>query len=235
MISEHESKARAWTEEDIKQLLELKSEGLNRVQIAEIIGRTETAVAIKLKRLKKVTNEYNKPHVIQKRQLNIQYEQELKPESILELYAGENHTYKCKNTIRNDINPKCDADIHEDALKVICKLYYMGEKYDYIDLDPFGSAYDCFDLAIKMAKKGIAITFGEYGHKRFKRYDYVKTRYNISSLEEFTIENLIKRVQEIGIQNKKDLQVWDYKEWKNIGRVWFIIKPYKQKLKEKEK
>ena len=104
----------------------------------------------------------------------------------------------------------------------------MMKKYDLIDLDPFGSAYDCSDLAIKMARKGLYVTLGEMGHKRWKRLDYVKTRYGINNLDDFTSDNLIKKIQEIGIQNKKKLNVFACKDWQNISRVWFVIEPYKE-------
>ena len=96
-----------------------------------------------------------------------------------------------------------------------------------IDLDPFGSAYDCFDLAIKMAQKGLVITLGELGHKRWKRLDYVAPRYDIYSLDDFTIQKIISYIQKIGLQNKKKLVVYDFREWRNIGRVWFKIEPLK--------
>ena len=92
-----------------------------------------------------------------------------------------------------------------------------------IDLDPFGSAYDCFDLAVKMAKKGLIITLGELGHKRWKRLDFVRTHYGIKTLDAFTIENLIQHIQAIGERNKKRLIVWQYREWQNTGRVYFTI------------
>ena len=116
---------------------------------------------------------------------------------------------------------------HLDALKLLCKLYCEGKTFDLIDLDPFGSAYDCFDLAIKMAKKGLVITLGELGHKRWKRLDYVERYYGITNLEDFTIDNLINHIQQLGMKNKKRLVVYEKKEWKNIGRVYFKIEPYK--------
>ena len=62
-------------------------------------------------------------------------------------------------------------------------------KFDLIDLDPFGSAYDCFDLAIKMAKKGLCITLGELGHKRWKRLDFVSSHYGIDNIDNLTLSN----------------------------------------------
>ena len=114
-----------------------------------------------------------------------------------------------------------------DSLRLLCKLYAESQKFDLIDLDPFGSAYDCFDLAIKMANKGLVITLGELGHKRWKRLDYVSPRYDINTLNDFTIQNLIAYIQKIGLRNKKELVVFDYREWRNIGRVWFKIEQCK--------
>lgn len=215
-----------WTQENIAELLELKSRGIPRDKIATIIGRTESAVAIKLKRLKKKNNTYNASHAEEKKKINIEFEEFIKPETILNLYAGNENYYKAQ-TIRNDKNPAFNTEYHMDALKLICRLYSENKKFDFIDLDPYGSAYDLIDLAIKMAQKGIAITLGELGHKRFKRLDFVKPRYNITTLEEFTIDNIIKKIQQIGDQNKKHLIIYTQKEWKNIGRVWFEIKPKK--------
>jgi hypothetical protein len=106
-------------------------------------------------------------------------------------------------------------------------LYYQNEKFDLVDLDPFGSAYDCFDLAIKTAKKGLIITYGEIGHKRWKRLDFVERYYNIKNLEDFTINNLIKHTQSLGIKNKKILTPVFIKEWQNIARVYYKIDKYK--------
>ena len=72
-----------------------------------------------------------------------------------------------------------------DALKLLCREYIGGKRYDLVDLDPFGSAYDCFDLACKIAKKGLCITLGEMGHKRWRRFDFIRTHYDIDCEEDF--------------------------------------------------
>ena len=218
---------REWTEKEIQWCQELKEKGYSAKEIAISTGRSEVSVSIKLKRLGKTKDTYNKRHVEEKYKLNDMFLEEIKPQTILDLYCGTKSFYKSLNATTNDINPKIEADYHNDAYKQICKLYYDNKKYDLIDLDPFGSAYDCFDLAIKMAKKALVITLGELGHKRWKRLDYVKRYYGINNLEDFTIENLIKHIQKIGLRNKKQLEVWRYKEWENIGRVYFRIKPIK--------
>ena len=222
------SEQREWTENDVERLRELQEKGYTRKEIASILNRTEVSIMIKLKRLGKKENTYNANHVLEKQQINRMFIEKIKPKTILDLYAGDiGNKYDGMSVTTNDKDEKFNTDYHEDAYKLLCKLYYENKKYDYIDLDPFGSAYDCIDLAIKMAKKGISITLGELGHKRFRRCDYVRTRYNINSMEEFTIEKIIEEIKKIGIRNKKNLIVYNYKEWQRIGRVWFEIEPYK--------
>ena len=195
------------------------------------MDRTVVSVSIKLKRLNKSNDTYNKKHIDDKYEFNKLFVEKIAPSSILDLYCGEKSFYKkhfpMLSITTNDINSSIEADFHKDALKLLCELYAKNYKYDLIDLDPFGSSYECFDLAIKMAKKGLCITFGELGHKRYKRLDFVERFYDIHNIEELNIYTLISKVQKIGLQNKKELKVVYSKCWENIGRVWFEIAPAK--------
>lgn len=119
-----------------------------------------------------------------------------------------------------------------DYLSFLCLMYLKDKKFDYIDLDPFGSCFDGLDLAIKMANKGLAVTLGEMGHVRWRRLDFVKYRYDIYSIEDFTSDNLIHKIQKIGRYNHKYLEVYCKKDWNNISRVWFIIKPFNSSHKD---
>ena len=218
---------REWTEKEIEWVLGLLKKGYTTKEIAKSLNRSETSVSIKIKRISKRDNTYNKKHIQEKMKYNYMFLDIIKPKTVLDLYCGENNFYKEYKTTTNDINKEIQADYNMDALKLICKLYYEGMKYDLVDLDPFGSAYDCFDLAIKIAKKGIVITFGELGHKRWKRLDFVRTHYSIENLEDFKIETLVKYVQQIGLRNKKRLIPVYVKEWENIGRAYFKIENIK--------
>lgn len=223
------SSPRVWTDEKLKWVKHLIEQGYSNREIAESVGRTLTSVAIKIKRLGKKDGNYNADHIQEKYAVNQKFFDAIKPKSILDCYCGESMFYAGYiGAISNDINPNIiSADYHMDAHKLLCKLFCEDSKFDLIDLDPFGSAYDCFDLAIKMAQKGIIITFGEMGHKRWKRLDYVGRYYGIGSLADFTLENLIAHVQMIGHRNKKNLIVCYQREWRNIARVWFKIEPLK--------
>ena len=220
---------RAWTPQDTSLLLQLKQQGLSTAQIAAQLNRSQVSISVKLKRLSKANNTYNTPHLQEKYQINSNFLDHLNPTSILDAYCGQKSFYsKSPATVyTNDKNPAIPALYHMDALHLLCHLYTKKQTFDLIDLDPFGSAYDCFDLAIKMANKGLIITLGELGHKRFKRLDYVSSHYGITSLQDFTIDNLITHIQSIGKRNKKALTVYAKKEWRNIGRVWFTISPIK--------
>lgn len=220
---------RDWTEKEIEWVKALIDKGYSAAQIAESIDRTTVSVSIKIKRLGKKDKTYNVEHIDDKNKTNKAFIEHIKPSGlILDVYAGEESIYAGEGcVISNDKDEKCNTAYHLDALKFLCLMYAKGIKADLVDLDPFGSAYDCFDLAVKMAQKGLVITLGELGHKRWKRLDYVGRYYGIDNLEDFTLDRLIEHIQMIGRRNKKDLVVYAKREWRNIGRVWFEIKPLK--------
>jgi hypothetical protein len=221
---------RKWTEKEIEWVNMLKAKGFNTKQIAECIDRDVTQVSIKIKRLGKMNKTYNDPHRDDKYETNAKFIADEKIKTVLDLFAGEKSYYYgigLDKVVTNDKEVSFDTDYSYDALTCICMLYAGGNKYDLVDLDPFGSAYDCFDLAIKMANKGLVITLGELGHKRFKRLDFVRRYYGIETLEDFTTDNLVKHIIKIGERNKKTLIPIYIKDWRNIARVYFKIEQLK--------
>lgn len=219
---------REWTDSEIEWLKQLRMEGYSLEEIAESMGRSAVSIAVKLKRMGKTNNTYNGQHVAEKYAINKAFLKHLKPKDALDVYCGVKSFYKGKvECVTNDKNQAIPAHFHMDALKLLCKLYADNKKFDLVDLDPFGSAYDCLDLAVKLAKRGLIVTLGELGHKRFNRLDYVSTHYGIESFSDFNITNMIQHIQKIGRRNKKSLIVYEQREWRNIGRVWFTIEPLK--------
>ena len=233
------SKPRKWEDEDIANLKRLKKKGLSNKEIGKELDRTEVSISIKLKRLNKSNTTYNNKHIKDKYMANDLCVSLIQPDSVLDLYSGKTSFYegKINHLITNDKNKdfeECDYNL--PALKLLCKLYHDGTKFDLIDLDPFGSAYECFDLALKLAKKGLIITYGEMGHKRWKRLDYVKRFYNINYLDEFKLSRLMNQVDKMASRNQKILQPMIIKEWQNIARVYYKIEdlkvnPWKDKNK----
>lgn len=202
---------------------------MKKIRLIELFsGIGAQASAIKVKRLGKKEDTYNKEHIEEKYKINDEFVKLIQPKTALDCYCGTKDfyfDYLGENSISNDIDESVTASYNMSALKCLCTLY--PQTFDLIDLDPYESAYDCFDLAIKMANHAIIIAFGELGHKRWKRLDFVSRYYGIENLEDFTINNLIKHVQMIGRRNKKNLIPIYVKEWRNIGRVWFKIEPLK--------
>lgn len=226
-----ESTPREWTQEEIEWVKSLKTQGYTLREIAENIGRTEVSVSIKLKRMGKASDGYNAQHRAEKYAANEEFLNAYKPFDILDLYCGKESWWQKhtpSGTVEtNDIDKTIKALNHKPAEKLIAELYARGCTYDLIDLDPFGSAYDCFDLALRMAQKAIIVTFGEMGHKRFKRLDFVRRHYGIERLEDFTTSALIDHFRRIGWRHKKDPVPIIVKEWPRISRVYFEIRPMK--------
>ena len=224
------STPRAWTENEIAWIKDLKAHGYTLDEIAESVERTPVSISIKLKRIGKKADTYNEHHRAEKYAINKAYLQTLQPDSVLDCFAGCRPFYLAENikrVVTNDINKEYETDYHLDALKLLCKEYAEGNRYDLVDLDPFGSAYDCLDLACKIAKKGLCVTLGEMGQKRWRRLDFIRTHYGIERDEDFTPENLVRHIQKIGLRNKKRLDIYAVENWPNISRVWFIIEPVK--------
>jgi len=220
---------REWTEQEIHWMLEKKQEGFSNSVIAEAVERSEISVQTKLKRLTKVEDTYNQKNREMKYGANQKFFDELEPIKVLDLYAGNSwYEGKALELTSNDKNPKFDTTHHEDALTLLCSLYQEKQKFDLIDLDPYGSAYECLDLSIKMAKKGLIVSFGEWGHKRWKRTDFVSPRYGISTIHEFGDGELfIKEVQRIAQCNKKRATVTKSILYGNFLRVYFKLEDMK--------
>lgn len=220
---------RKWTEKEIEWVKMLQNKGCSNKQISEFIYRDITQVSIKIKRLGKKNKTYNDRHRDDKYETNKKFISKFDIKSVLDVYAGNKSFYTgiIEKVVTNDKEISFNTDFHCDALTLCCMEYAKNNKYDLIDLDPFGSAYDCFDLAIKMARKCIIITLGELGHKRFKRLDFVARHYNIYDLIDFTTDNIIKEIIKIGKRNKKELVPIFIKDWRNISRVYFEIKNIK--------
>lgn len=223
---------RAWTDKEIEWITSLKQQGFSIDDIAKSVDRSPVSISIKFKRMRKTDDTYNAEHLEDKYQSNQAFVDMVRPDSILDLYCGIKSWYKNNlpsetRIVTNDKDSSIEADHHEDAEYLVHKFLYERKSFDVIDIDPFGSGFECFDCAIKMAKKGLIVTFGEYGHKRFKRLDFVSTHYGIKTIEDFTLSRMVDVVQRIGERNKKKLTPIITKQWNRICRVYFTIETIK--------
>lgn len=225
------SEPRKWTDDDIKLLLELKSQKdpkISNDEIAEILKRTPTSVAIKYKRIHKKDGSYNNKHVIDKYATNDEFIKEIKPKSLLDVYAWDKYYSKfdIPKYVTNDKDIKADTDYHLEAFEFIAQFY--NKKFDIVDLDPFGSSFECFDLAIKISQKWLIITLWEIWHKRWKRLDFVKDRYGITDVSDDWFEKIVDYIIKRWKIFKKTLTPIYVKDWNNIWRVYFKVEKYKE-------
>ena len=219
------STPREWTESEIAWLTEHKSKGYSVAELAEALDRTAISVQIKLKRLTKTGDSYNQKNRDVKYQANQEFSDIIQPKSVLDVYAG-NSWWKLGGftTTTNDTDEKFATDYSLDSLDLLCKMKLEGKKFDLVDLDPYGSAYDLFDLGIKLAKKAIVVSFGEWGHKRWKRFDFVKPRYGIYEIAHFGDgEPFIAEFQRIAACNKKHAEPLITLQYSNFIRVYFQL------------
>lgn len=223
------STPREWTPDELEWVVSRIESGYSVAEIADAIGRTPISVQIKLKRMTKKSDTYNHKNREMKYAANRMFIEQVNPKTVLDVYAGNSY-YKTVDGITvtdNDMDESFETQYSMDALKFLCQMYLDGRKFDVVDLDPYGSAYDCFPLALKMAKKGIVVSFGEWGHRRWKRVDYVRPRYGIQSVDEFTPDAFISEFQKIAIQNHKTATVFDVLQYSNFLRVHFTLEKYK--------
>ena len=226
-----------WEEKEIQFLQKLKKDGLTIKEIAKKLNRTETSIAIKNKRINQNNDDYNKTHRKQKYLLNERFIEIIKPETIFDVYAGNSFYKNNINTknikvVDNDKNSKNICDYNLDSLDFLHK--FRNKKIDLVDLDPYGSCFECFDYSLQIAQKGIIITFGEVGHKRWKRSDFVKFRYKINSLENFNNKKFVDYVVERALIFNKILIPIFEANFKNLLRVYFEIKLIKKSVSGKE-
>lgn len=225
---DHITTPREWTPEEEDWAWQLREQGYSGRQIAESMNRSHDAVRIKMKRIKKKKGIFDDASRNEKYRLNELFLEDLQPASVLDPFCGAGRFWKTRlpgQTTDNDKDPHIQADYNLDAFAFLCQQYLQGPAYDIIDLDPYGSAYDCLDLAIRMATKGIIITLGEVGHIRFKRLDFVADRYHIDRVEDFTPDRIIEEIQRIGRIHKKRLTLYHRMDWKNQCRAYFTIEP----------
>lgn len=208
-------------------------ENLNDEMIGHCLKRSVESVENKLRSLRKKYGYYNCNHIAEKYRLNRELVKKINPKSVLEPYAGASHfktimnegTSSIKKVLTNDTNKHYETDYTMDGVKFLnkCDGKGKGGKFDLVDVDPYGDVYSCIETAIKIARKGLIITFGELGHKRTGRLDNVSRSYGIVKPKDFNIKYLTKFVQRLGERHNKKLTPLFIMDKSNIARVYFTV------------
>lgn len=203
-----------------------KAEILNRYKNNQSIRSIANQLNLMYDQVFNVVNEYRKNNYEylqgkisgkegqKKFQLDKDFVKYLQPKEILDVYAGTSNTYPKDITITNDINPKCNTKYHMDALE-FCKQFSYDSTFDLVDLDPFGECNKVWKEGIRLANKGIIISYGELKTYRYHKGDseYWKPilgKYNLDYINNIHSLKyaLIKRTIELGVENGKNLIPW---------------------------
>ena len=227
--------SRKWTEKEEEWAWELHQQGYTYKQIAYSLGRENSnSVPIKMKRLKKKNYIYNEKHIEKKYKSNNEFLNYMgnRIQTVLDCFCGENRYYTNRgyNSKDNDINKNIQDIMHLDINELLDKEILENNKYDLVDLDAFGATIIYLEKALKLADKGLIMTLGELGHKRWKRLDFISKHYPIYNVEDITIHNMINHIIDIAKNQKIELIPVIVNDYGNIGRVWFEIA--KKRIKE---
>ena len=220
------SEPKSWSEEEVTKLLEMKKQCFSFEDIAKQLKRTAYSCNRKFYKLMKKLDTYNDKHREQKYDYNKQFLNQIQAESLLDAYSGGVSWWKTNSDLKvvdNDIAVS-GADYKLDALDFLYQ--HRKSKFDIVDLDPFGSAYECFDFALQIAQKGIIITYGEIVGRRFNRQDFVEHRYGMNYIEDFTTNKLSEYVEKRGLIYRKILTPIIKAEMTNISRVYYKIEHF---------
>jgi hypothetical protein len=220
---------KSWSDAEVAWAAERRGEGFSVAEVAEALGRSEVSVSIKLKRASKATGEYNVRFRDVKYEANERFLSFVKPVSVLDAFAGDSWWRgRADVVVTNDVDERFDVDYHLPAFDLLCDVYRGGDRFDVVDLDPFGSAYECFDFAVRVARRGVVVSFGEWGHKRWKRTDFVGPRYGVDNVDDFVPERFVAEFQRVARLHKKSAVVFDSLQYAHFFRVYFLLEERKE-------
>jgi hypothetical protein len=220
---------RTWTKQELDWCVERRTHGWTYEELAEATGRSVTSVAVKMKRVTKSDDTYNQRNRAQKYEANAAFAEKTNCKTVLDLYAGNSWWRNAGfDVVTNDINEAYETDYHADAFALSAELYFARKTFDVVDLDPFGSAYDALPFACRMANNGLIVSFGEWGHLRWRRTDYVSVRYGIINIRDFIPDAFNKEVQRQCRISKKTARPYMQLKYGDFLRIYYLLEPYKE-------
>jgi hypothetical protein len=175
-----------------------------------------------------------------------QFAQQIGAESIADVYAGASTKYTsvCSKVITNDIDQKCPTQYHLPADRFLAQMYGEARNIDLIDLDPYGSCWDCLPMAIKLARKGLIISYGDFSNWRYKRWEIIQYQVGCipKNLDEYKAD-LIGITIQMGMSyaKKKLVPLYAFTPNKYFTRIYYKVEKGKwninngaEKLRKKE-
>ncbi len=217
-----------------KQIIELRNEGFTTAHLMEKFNLTHRDIEGVIAKHRKKKGTYNLDHIEEKYIVNAELFEEVKPETVLDLFCGTgrfwhtNYSDKAK-VIDNDTEKNIPCLLHCDALELLRLFKKMGTTFDMVDVDPYGCSGEYIELAIQVAKKALVITDGSI-KKVFRTPNlckgFMQNHYGIDKpLKRDAFNDVIEHIIKVAHEKyHKRLTVFTYlPKWKTCDRVWFTI------------
>lgn len=191
-----------WSDEDEAVLLELVTdESVSDDEIYSKFSERPTAsLDNKIRRLKKENGLYNSPYAAEKYDYNeswIAYADRMTygPVNIFEGYAGTGESSKIYEQysgthiaceMEDDVFKQLESSVpsvtavHDDCANELHRRNAASERFDFIDLDPFGSPFDTIPLALSLITNGyLTVTYGDINLQRWGRTNVLMKQYRM--------------------------------------------------------
>ena len=229
-----------WTTELEQLALKLKNEdGLTYTQVADQLGTTLSSIKHKIRRLQQKQNLDKYKHTKEKSEQACKYLPQLLNPRILETHAGfggmtqfystYGHTTSLeikkerveavrKKRLQNNQVIQCDSE------EYVYRLISHRERYDVIDLDPYGYPSRFFPHIFKLMNEGILfVTLPMIGVAQINKItiahliSFWGVHYSDTSSY---LETVIKRMTEYAFMHKKRITVL---ESPKFGRIYRLV------------
>jgi tRNA G26 N,N-dimethylase Trm1 len=151
----------------------------------------------------------------------------------VDAFAGMNKKYatmKDVKVITNDIDQKCPTEYHLPADRFLSQMYADARNVDLVDLDPYGSCWDCLPLAIKLARKGLIISYGDFSNWRYKRWEIIQYQVGCIPKDIDQYRGLLIGVtiqMAMSYAKKKLVPVYAFSPNKYFTRIYYQVQPGK--------
>lgn len=234
-----------WDADKEKQLLELRNQQLTNKQIAEILGTTVASVKHKVVRLSQVNNSDSHHHPVEKQQ---QIENVLnsitEDISVLETHAGYGnmtavYSSYAKDVVCYELNKEKAKYIkdqgfvnvtchNKDSLRESYLAVYNKDKFNVIDIDPYGFPSRYFPHIFELIDDGyMFVTLPKYGCAQINNITkmHVKSFYGFDggSNEQF-LECWLSSIKTYALRTYRSCEVLDIVDLDKVYRIALRIK-----------
>lgn len=222
-----------WGVEQERAVLAYRAQGMTHQEIADTLGSTLSAVKHKIRRLQQGQNLDKFKHTDEKRAFAQQVLGDFKPKRILETHAGFGGMTEFYNTLGHTVSIDIDRqriehlkslmlvnvrEVIADSEREVYGLIHRRERFDLVDIDPYGMPSRMFPMAIDLVDDGFMfLTLPQLGCTQINKItiEHYKAIYGI----DITHEEHKQRYADIICAKIADYGFWYKKQVQEVGRI----------------